>query len=179
MGGSQLTARRLNAKRQAFVAEYLRCWNASEAARRAGYRHPMQYGSYLINLEVVAQEIRARLAEKAMSADEVLTRLAEQARAEYAQYLTDDGKIDLQAVIDDGKAHLIKSMKRDRGGNLVVEFYDAQAALALIGRHLKLFTDNVNHSGAVGGVIAVLPAIEEPDGPAASGGGDGGDVAPA
>ena len=133
----------LSAKRRAFVEEYLRCWNATEAAKRAGYaeRSAQVQGSRLLSDDMVAGYVKQRLAELAMSADEVLIRLGQQARAEYAPYITRSGQVDLEQMIADGKAHLIKGTKWDRDGNLIVEFYDAQAALALIGRHHALFTD--------------------------------------
>ena len=132
---------RLSAKRRAFVEEYLSCWNASEAARRAGYAHPRRQGSRLLSFVDIQALIKARLAEKAMSADEALTRLAEQGRGGWTEYLLEDGSIDLARLLEDGKGHLVKGTKWDRQGNLVVEFYDAQAALVHIGRHHKLFTD--------------------------------------
>jgi len=153
MGGSQLTA-----KRQAFIAEYLKCWNATEAARRAGYRYPNKQGPALVNLGIVAEAIKARLAEKAMTADEVLARLAEQARAEHMNYLQPDGEIDLARLLADGKGHLVKGTKWDKSGNLVVEFYDGQRALELLGKHLGLFKDGVqvDISDALAGILERL-----------------------
>ena len=131
----------LSRKQQVFVEEYLRCWNASEAARRAGYSPKTAYSIGHENLRKpeIAQAIEARVAEKTMSADEVLVRMAEQARAGYAPYLTPDG-VDLERMIADGKAHLIKGFKETAHGQ-VVEFYDAQTALVQIGKHYGLFTD--------------------------------------
>jgi hypothetical protein len=82
-----------------------------------------------------------------MSANEVLDRLAEQARAAYSAYLTVDG-VDLQRMVDDGKAHLIKGIKDTQYGR-VIEFHDAQTALVTIGKHHKLWTDNVQQSGEI------------------------------
>jgi len=77
-----------------------------------------------------------------MGADEVLVRLAQQARAEYADYLRPDGTVDLEQMLADGKGHLIKGTKWDnRSGKLTVEFYDAQAALVHIGKHLGIFKE--------------------------------------
>lgn len=141
----------LTRKRRVFVAEYLRCWNATEAAKRAGYSERTAYsqGQRLLKNVEVAGLIRERLAEKAMGADEALTRLSEQARAEYAAYLRPSGSVDLDRLLEDGNGHLVKGTRWDRQGNLIVEFYDAQSALALIGRHHKLFTDNVEHHGRI------------------------------
>lgn len=72
----------LNHKRQKFVEEYLKCWNATEAARRAGYAHPNTQGPRLLVNVCVKNLITERLDELHMSADEVLERLARIARAD-------------------------------------------------------------------------------------------------
>ena len=135
----------LSAKRRAFVEEYLRCWNATEAAKRAGYSERTAYtqGSRLLSNVQVMEYVKQRLSEMSMGADEVLIRLGKQARAEYADYITPDGTVDLGRLQADGKGHLVKGTKWDRSGNLIVEFYDAQSALTLIGRHHALFTDRM------------------------------------
>jgi len=142
---------RLSTKRRVFVEEYLKCWNGAEAARRAGYseRTADRQGSYLLSLVEIQAYVQRRIREKAMGADEVLLRLGEQARGEVASYLDTSGRVDLDRLLADGKGHLVKGTKWDRQGNLVVEFYDAQAALALLGRHHRLFVDQVNHMGEV------------------------------
>lgn len=141
----------LSNKRRAFVEEYLKCWNATEAARRAGYseRTADVQGPRLLGNVSVQEHIKRRIREKAMGADEVLLRLGEQARGEVASYLDASGRVDLERLLADDKGHLVKGTKWDRQGNLVVEFYDAQAALALLGRHHRLFVDQVNHMGEV------------------------------
>jgi len=133
--------RRLSNKQRVFVEEYLRCWNASEAARRAGYKGNVDVAAsrLLVNASIQAL-IKARLAEKTMSADAALARLTEQARAAYADYLKDNGEVDLQRMLADGKGHLIKGYKWFKG-ELTVEFYDAQAALGQIARAHGLFVD--------------------------------------
>lgn len=136
----------LTNKQRTFIEEYLTTWNATEAARRAGYAHPNVVGPENLVKLGIAEEIQRRIAEKTMSADEALTRLAEQARAEYAAYLLADGSVDLGAMKRDGKMHLIKAIKPTKYGK-AVEFYDAQTALINIGRHHGLFTDKVNVDG--------------------------------
>ena len=135
----------LSAKRRAFVEEYLRCWVAAEAARRAGYseRTARSQGQRLLTNVDVQAHIALRLKEKAMTADEALQRIGEQARASYAPYITDQGTVDLAGLLAAGLGHLIKSTKQDRWGAVTVEFYDAQSALTLIGRHYALFTDRM------------------------------------
>lgn len=75
-----------------------------------------------------------------MGPDEVLLRLAEQARAEYSAYLQIDGTVDLARLLQDGKGHLIKGIKETAHGR-TIEFYDGQAALVHLGKHHGLFKD--------------------------------------
>lgn len=74
----------LSFKQQAFITEYLRDFNATQAAIRAGYseRTAQEQGSRLLSNVMVAGEIKRRVSEKAMTADEVMLRLSEQARAD-------------------------------------------------------------------------------------------------
>lgn len=120
----------LTIKQRLFVEYYVRCWNASEAARQAGYsvQTARSIGQALLTKPDIAAEIQRIVAEKVMTPDETKTRLAEQARAGYAEYIRDDGTVDIAAMRRDGKMHLIKGTKVVRG-QLVVEFHDAQAAL--------------------------------------------------
>lgn len=151
----------LSAKQQVFVEEYLITWNASEAARRAGYSEKTAgaIGHENLTKPEIAEEIARRVSDKAMTADEVLIRLAEQARSEQSRYLTSEG-INLEMLIADGRAHLVKGIKETKYGR-EIEFYDAQAALVHIGKHHKLFTDNIEHSGSVDlivkGYVTVTP----------------------
>lgn len=135
-------------KRWLFVEEYIagRLQNAKQAAIRAGYapRSAHVAASRLLDNPEVQAAIKARIAEVCMGADEVLIRLAEQARAEYAAYLRADGTVDLARMLADGKGHLVKGTKWDRNGrHLTVEFYDAHAALVDIGKSHGLFVDKM------------------------------------
>ncbi len=170
----------LSNKRQAFVEEYLLDFNATQAAIRAGYSEHTAHvqGPRLLGNVSVQVAIQQRLSEKVMKADEVLTRLAEQARAnigdlfkttedwveyplptqevlEAKQEEDDDGNLtwlykvrrvvlDLDKLKDPKYSHLIKKFTDSPRSGLSVEMYDAQAALVHIGRHHKLFTDNLD-----------------------------------
>ena len=148
----------LTIKRRAFIEEYLRCWNATEAARLAGYKKPRQMGSRLLSIVDIQEKIEKRLDEKAMGADEVLTRLAEQARGDIDECLKTDHNV---TMIDWGKlkakglTHLVKKFKQTKQG-LEVEFYDAQTALVHLGRHHKLFTDKTELTGKDGAPIVIV-----------------------
>ena len=134
-----------------FVEEYLHDFNATRAAERAGYRGDdntlAATGSRLLRNDKVADRISARLRQSAMSADEVLRRFAEQARADIGDFIAVDDKGDF--VIDwmaiKGKTHLIKSVRRNSHGT-TIELYDAQAALDKLSKVHGLYTENVRHS---------------------------------
>lgn len=153
-------------KQRVFIEEYLKCWNATEAALRAGYSERTAYsiGSENLSKPEIKDEIDRRVKEKTMSADEVLTRLAEQARNEQALYIMPGGYVDLPQLIADGKQHLIKGIKDTKYGQ-VVEFVDSQAALFQIGRHHKLFTDRVEMDAEINveGLESLLDRIYGPD----------------
>lgn len=131
-------------KQQAFIEEYLKCWNASESARRVGYNGKSNVvGPRLLANVSIRAAIENRLSEMTMQANEVLVRLTEQARGTHGQYIRDNGRVDLTRLVADGKQYLIKSIKETKYG-LDIEFNDSQAALVHIGRHYGLFTDNVD-----------------------------------
>lgn len=131
----------LTNKQRVFVEEYLRCWNATEAARLAGYKNPRQAGSENLSKPDIATEVKTRITEKTMSADEVLNRLSDHARSTMADFLDEaEENLDLAKAAVRGKLHLVKKFtKTDKGTS--IELYDAQAALVHIGRHHGLFVD--------------------------------------
>lgn len=65
-------------KERIWLNEYLKCWNATEAARRAGYKSPEKQGWQ--KKEKFADEIKKRVNDIAMSAEERLITLSEIAR---------------------------------------------------------------------------------------------------
>lgn len=150
----------LSPKQQAFVECYLACWNAAEAARRAGYseKTARSIGAENLTKPDIQQAIQDRLAELKMGADEVLTRLAEQARGSLAPFLRVNGLGELSGfdLSDDQPLHLLKKASHSKRTykdtteeTVTLELYDAQAALNMLGRHHKLFTDMTEHSGKV------------------------------
>ena len=138
----------LTGKQAKFVEEYLQDFNATRAAQRAGYSGNLNtlaaIGSENLRKPNIAQAIKVRLQESAMSADEVLQRLAEQARGVSDSYIGESGELDIVQLKRDGKAHLIKRVRDTRHGR-DYEFYDAQRALDLIGKHFALFVDRTTN----------------------------------
>lgn len=76
----------LTNKRRVFVEEYLKCWNATEAARRAGYGSPNNQGPRLLVNASIQQAIKERLSALQMDADEILAGLTEQARGNLGDF---------------------------------------------------------------------------------------------
>ena len=146
----------LNSKQQMFVNEYLKCYNATQAALVAGYAEGSAYahGHKLLKIAEIKEAISQRLSESAMSADEVLMRLAEQARGEHGKYITTSGTVDIATLVNAKKAHLIKKVKETQDG-MEYEFYDAQSALNTLAKHHGLLTDKTEITGKDGEAIQV------------------------
>jgi phage terminase small subunit len=129
-GGSDVA---LTAKEQKFAEEYVRCLNASEAARRAGYdaKYARQIGSENLTKLDIRAEIERLLEEVAMSPGEVVARLSDQARGDMGDYLKpgrgSSVAVDLKAALDAG---LMRRAKKIKIGRVTVELYDSQRALA-------------------------------------------------
>lgn len=139
----------LTDKQRAFVEAYLaNGFNAADAARQLKYAYPDRQGYRLLRNVEIAAAIREALSERAMPADEVLARLAEQARSTMDDFLDDDGKIDFGRARERGRMHLIKARSTTKEGERI-ELYSAQTALELLAKHHKLLTDNVAVSGDI------------------------------
>lgn len=147
----------LTAKHQVFVQEYLKDFNATQAAIRSGYstRGARVQGHRLLTDANVAAAVRAEIEERAMGADEVLTRLADMARGDMGDFL-DISPLGFVVDLSDAKQrNLTKLIKRVKQRTTIsttgetetevhdieIELYDAQAALVQLGRHHALFTD--------------------------------------
>lgn len=144
----------LTPRQRIFIEEYLRCWNATEAARRAGYSDPEQSGWVNKHKVEVRAAMEARLSEHRLSADEVLARLSDHAMGTMGDFIgtnyLESGQaitvIDLERARRAGKLHLIKKIRVDEKGT-AIELYDAKAALELLGKHYELFTEKQKLEG--------------------------------
>ena len=172
----------LSNKQTAFINEYLIDFNATQAAIRAGYSERSAYSIGQENLKkpVIAEAIKARIDERAMTADEVLLRLADMARSDMGDFMQIDSmsfSLDLAKAQGLGLTKLIKKVKQktttflsknesdeDREVNEIeIELYDAQAALVHIGRYHAMFTDKseVDVTGPV--TVKVLKNVSTDD----------------
>lgn len=98
-----MTDVRLTNKQRAFIEHYLETWNATEAARRAGYEGNdvtlATVGYQNVRKLQIAEAIKQRLAEKAMGADEALSRLAVIARGNTGEYRVIDQDVKTNDVL--------------------------------------------------------------------------------
>lgn len=173
----------LTDKQRRFIDEYFVDFNATGAAIRAGYSERSAYSIGWENLRKpeIQEAIARRFAESHMTGEEALMRLAAQARGSLEDLLwfdedaegnpIGDPVLDLAAAKQARKLGVLKKYKQRRrsgtsqnGGEwqeetIEVELYDAQRALELIGRHHKLFTDNIDitSGGKPINIIEVAP----------------------
>jgi len=123
----------------AFVEAYLGpcSGNAAAAARIAGYKNPATRGCQLLGDRAVRAAIDERLRASAMSADEVLARLTEQAKGlpGPCYQLTDAGtlKINWAAVRALNLLHLVQEVMDTQYGQRV-KLADPQRALEMLAR---------------------------------------------
>lgn len=120
----------LKGKQRRFVEEYLIDLNATKAYIRAGYS------------EKGAQQAAFKLLSNAVIA-EVLGE-AQKERSERAE-ITQDWVIERLKVIANLDIEKIAGSKKDAWARMP----DKIAALNLLGKHLDMFTDKVEHSGQI------------------------------
>jgi len=141
---------KLTDKQQAFVYEYIKDLNGTDAARRAGYKGTDNTLAVIAHENLRKPKIRAAidqlLRERALTAAEVVSRLTDQARGIPEDCFTVFGTmiaVDFEKLREHGLLHLVKKVTYGRDGRPTIEFYDAQSALQLLGKYHKLFTDRV------------------------------------
>lgn len=158
--------RTLTPKLRAFVEVYLTTWNATKAAEIVGYKKPNQAQYGILRTPGVADAIAARMEEMKLKANEVMARIAEQATCNQADFYNFEtlasGEMRIKSVNWGEvyrRGHLVKKISYNRNGDPVLEFYDAQNALMLVGKNLKLFQDSVGLEflNALKGYVGVSP----------------------
>ena len=155
--------RKLTNKQRLFIDYYLQSFNASDAARKAGYSEKTAYSVGWENLRKpeIQEEIQSRLDEVHMSADEALKLTADIARGDIAQIMDVSSmgfNLDMSKAKELGLTRLIKKVKQKTVTHLAknesdedrevidleVELYDAQTALRDILKVHGKFTDRVD-----------------------------------
>ena len=136
----------LTVQQRTFLIHYLAGENKTEAARIAGYSNPDKQGSRLSREPKIMAAIDEYMATLEMGERELIRRMSEQARNIQANYIMPDGRVDLARLIADGNQHLVKGTRYDARGNLVVEFVPTFESQVQIGKYLKLWTENIDHT---------------------------------
>lgn len=118
-----------------WLSEYLRCFNATEAARRAGYKWPNKVGPE--KKQKFAEEIEDAIQERIMSADEALSMLSDIATFDPSPYVEKIGRVitlNTNEMIEDGYGHLIREVYTTKDGPRV-KIADPDWAKELVLKH--------------------------------------------
>ena len=149
-------AKKLTAKQQMFVKEFLVDLNATAACIRAGYskRTADRIGPELLGKAWVADAIQKgmdrRSAKVDVTAEMVITELAYMAFYDPVDIAS--AGINKPADISKLPVQVRKAIigwSWDKFGNFCLKLSPKTPSQELLGRHLKLFTDKVEHSGFV------------------------------
>lgn len=178
---------KLTNKQRLFIDYYLQSFNASDAARKAGYseKTARQIGQENLSKPDIQGEIQSRLSEVHMSAEEALKLLADIARGDMALMMDVSSvgfNLDMQRAQELGLTKLIKRVKQktttfiakkeseeDREvTELEVELYDALGAIRDVLKVHGKFTDRVDVTNSDGSlkppqVIEVIKTYEKTD----------------
>lgn len=129
-----------------FIEEYLaNGFNATEAAKAAKYAAFNRGGFSSIGASVMKSKkvkslIARRIAERALSANEVIDRFREVADGSIADIISDDAAyIDLAKAKQRGKLHLIKEVKFGDDGEVMVKLRDQDQALDKLAKSLGVY----------------------------------------
>lgn len=140
-------------KQRLFVAEYLKDFNATQAAIRAGYseRTARSIGSENLTKPDIKEEIENKITERVMSADEALLRLSRTARFDISDYVEGYGKraaVRIDKMKEDGYGDLIRGIKHNAHGS-EVQTADPDWALDKIIKIHGMEKQAVAHDGEV------------------------------
>lgn len=157
-------------RQQRFVEEYLIDLNATQAAIRAGFsaKTAEQLGYQLLQKPSVAEAVAAAKAERSrrvgLTADRVLEELAAIGFARLGDYvrwdgerviLEESGSVDTRAVAEVG------SQVSKYGVNLKIKMHDKVSTLKLLGQHIGMFADRLEHSGKIDHTVTTISEIRQ------------------
>lgn len=147
-------------KREAFVLEYLKDFNATQAAIRAGYskKNARQAGSELLTFPDVKAAIweamEGRAKKAGVTADMVLAELRRVAftnMGALARWNASGVEFKDSSTLSEDEIATVSEVSEStnqHGGSLKIKQYDKVKALELLGRHLGMFNDKLEISDA-------------------------------
>lgn len=167
---------KLEPREERFVHEYVVDLNATQAAIRAGYS-PRYNANRLMEKERITfaiERLKAqRLSRTGVDQDSVLHEMSLLAQSDISHYFVDDdGNLALAEGAPEGAMRAVQSVKkritsrRDKDGattvtrDIELKLWDKPTPLKLMGRHVGLFPDRVEHTGKGGGPIEAVTRIE-------------------
>lgn len=168
--------KKLTAKQQRFVEEYLIDLNATQAAIRAGYsaKRAAEIGYQLLQKTTVQEMIQTAQQERSertqITADQVLQELAKLGFSNMMDYMSvganGDPYVDLSRLTRDQAAAITEVTVEDfldgRGEDardvrrVKFKLADKRAALVDIGRHLAMFTDKQEVNATVAADVQII-----------------------
>lgn len=127
----------LTAKERAFVNYYVSCLSARKALLLAGYSEGQAAQSTkFLKRPHITEAVEVAMRESQMSKDELLSRLSDLARNKAQEYLLPDGTYDLDAMRRDGVTWLLRGVRKNQSGSVIVTTADpAPYLLALAKAH--------------------------------------------
>ncbi len=156
-------------KIEIFCRAYIIDQNATKAAIAAGYGEKSAYkAGYRLSSNVqvkarIAQLLQKQSTKLDITAERVLAELAKMAFLDPRKFFNEDGSLKRVGELDDSTAaslagieheklfeHFGKGQAKEVGTTTKIKIADKGINLERLGRHLKLFTDKVEHSGLEG-----------------------------
>jgi len=158
----------LTPKQARFAEEYVKDLNGTRAAIRAGYSAnsaDAQASTLLTNPRVgtaIAELKRKRSLKTAITAERVLKEIALLAFSDFTHYQVDEeGVVTLTPGAPKNAKRAVQAVKRkvryaadgSREVEVEIKLWDKPGPLRLAGRHVGLFSDRVELTGADGGPV--------------------------
>lgn len=153
---------KITARQEAFVREYLVDLNATQAAKRAKYRgNDNTLGVTANNLLrnpkiacVIQEEMDKRSKRTEITADDVLRELLLIAKMDPSKAYDKKGQLlpihempeEIRRCIASIDIYKDFTEGVEIGETKKIKFWDKPRALEMLGRHLKLFTDKIEHN---------------------------------
>ena len=164
--GYEACLARLEPKQAMFVREYLKDLNATQAAIRAGYskRSARQLASRALSQDDIAEAVRLGMEKRAakveVSSDFVLSQYLKLASVDVADLFDEYGNLkniheippEVRQAISSVETETRKDGRGDDAEDVTtkkVKLWDKKSTLDSLARHLGMFKDNLNLTGAL------------------------------